>query len=123
MDKMKYLSFLAAFTGMGASIEGGLPTDPGTLNALAHWPLTTILGAVCVICVYFLYRQSKENSQTMLKMVEGERQATEHRISSNALITKELADNNAKLVRELAEGHAQNLRMLLDEIGKKNKPN
>ena len=132
--------FLASVTGMTASVEAGAVPEPGTLDALGRWPVTVVLGAVCVVCVYFMYRQSKENAdrnsasqlasnKALLEMVSGERAATEHRIISNATATKELADNNARVVKELAENnakvvkdladnHAQNLRTLLDEISK-----
>ena len=117
---MRYLPILAAVSGLGASIEAGLPVDPGTLDAFAKWPLTVILGAVCVVCVFFMYWQGREHSRAMLEMIRGEREATKERVSANALVTKELAENNAKQVRELAETHAKEIRTLLDEILRNN---
>jgi hypothetical protein len=128
----KLLPLLAAVSGLGASVEAGLPynaADPSTLDALGRWPLTVILGAVCVTCVYFMYRQSKDNADRTLAMVEGERTATEHRIASNMQVTNELAENNARVVKELAESnakvvqelaanHAREIRALLDELSK-----
>lgn len=131
MDKMliKLLPIMASVSGLAASVEGGLPVDPNSLDALARWPLTVILGAVCVTCVYFMYRQSRDNAersmgasrehaQTILQIVEADRTMTEQRINSTAVVAKELADNNAKLVQELAEGHAKNLKLLLEELSK-----
>ena len=131
---------MASVSGMTASFEAGVVPEPGSLDALGRWPVTVVLGAVCVVCVYFMYRQSKENAdrnatsqlssnKALLDMVTGERQATEHRIitnataakelaDNNARVVKELAENNAKVVKELAENHAANLRTLLDEINK-----
>ena len=138
---IKFLPIVAGISGMGASVEGGLPADSSTFEAIGRWPLTVILGAVCVTCVYFMYRQSRDNAdrvattarvngECVLSLIAGERAAIEHRIASNALVTKELADNNAKVVkelaesnaktvRELAENHAKEMRTLLDEVGKK----
>jgi hypothetical protein len=132
---MKLLSILAGISGMGASVSAGLPynaTDPSTLDTLGRWPLTVILGAVCVICVYFMYKQSKDNADRTLALVEGERLATEHRITNNSLVAKELTENNAKVVKELAdsnsrtvrelsENHAKEIRVLLDELEKHGK--
>jgi hypothetical protein len=89
------------------------------LDALGRWPLTVILGAVCVTCVYFMYKQSKDNADRTLAMVEGERLATEHRIQNNVTVTKELAEKNAKVVKELAENNSKEIRILLDELIKK----
>jgi hypothetical protein len=133
MTGIKIAALIAGVTGMGASVVPGLP-ETSTLDALGRWPLTVILGAVCVTCVYFMYKQSKdnadrnvvsstENGKMFLAMIEGERLATEKRITSNALVTKELAENNAKMVRELAESHAKEIRTLLDELSKQTKPN
>ena len=119
---IRFLPILAATSGFGASVEAGLPydaTNPSTLDALGRWPLTVILGAVCVTCVYFMYKQSKDNADRTLAMVEGERLATEHRIQNNVTVTKELAENNAKVVKELAENNAKEIRILLDELIKK----
>jgi hypothetical protein len=119
---VRFLPILAAASGLGASVEAGLPydaTNPSTLDALGRWPLTVILGAVCVTCVYFMYKQSKDNADRTLAMVEGERLATEHRIQNNVTVTKELAENNAKVVKELAENNAKEIRILLDELIKK----
>jgi hypothetical protein len=119
---IRFLPILAATSGLGASVEAGLPydaTNPSTLDALGRWPLTVILGAVCVTCVYFMYKQSKDNADRTLAMVEGERLATEHRIQNNVTVTKELAENNAKVVKELAENNAKEIRILLDELIKK----
>jgi len=119
---VRFLPILAAASGLGASVEAGLPydaTNPSTLDALGRWPLTVILGAVCVTCVYFMYKQSKDNADRTLAMVEGERLATEHRIQNNVTVTKELAENNAKVVKELAENNSKEIRILLDELIKK----
>jgi len=119
---VRFLPILAAASGLGASVEAGLPydaTNPSTLDALGRWPLTVILGAVCVTCVYFMYKQSKDNADRTLAMVEGERLATEHRIQNNVTVTKELAEKNAKVVKELAENNAKEIRILLDELIKK----
>jgi hypothetical protein len=119
---VRFLPILAAASGLGASVEAGLPydaTNPSTLDALGRWPLTVILGAVCVTCVYFMYKQSKDNADRTLAMVEGERLATEHRIQNNVTVTKELAENNAKVVKELAENNAKEIRILLAELIKK----
>jgi hypothetical protein len=126
---IRFLPFLAGISGMGASVEAGLP-DSGTFEAIGRWPLTVILGAVCVTCVYFMYRQSHDYADRTVLLIEGERAATEHRIASNALVTKELAENNAKVVKELAENnakvvkeladnHAKEIRTLLDELEKR----
>jgi hypothetical protein len=141
---IKLLPLLAGISGMGASVEAGLPynaTNPSTVDALGRWPLTVILGAVCVVCVYFMYRQSRDNAdkvmttskmngESILSLIEGERLETQHRINSNALVTKELAENNAKVVKELAENnakvvkelaenHANEIRTLLAELEKR----
>jgi len=119
---VRFLPILAAASGLGASVEAGLPydaTNPSTLDALGRWPLTVILGAVCVTCVYFMYKQSKDNADRTLAMVEGERLATEHRIQNNVTVAKELAENNAKVTKELAENNAKEIRILLDELIKK----
>jgi len=119
---VRFLPILAAASGLGASVEAGLPydaTNPSTLDALGRWPLTVILGAVCVTCVYFMYKQSKDNADRTLAMVEGERLATEHRIQNNVTVTKELAENNAKVGKELAENNTKEIRILLDELIKK----
>jgi hypothetical protein len=119
---VRFLPILAAASGLGASVEAGLPydaTNPSTLDALGRWPLTVILGAVCVTCVYFMYKQSKDNADRTLAMVEGERLATEHRIQNNVTVTKELAEKNAKVVKELAENNSKEIRILLDELIKK----
>ena len=135
---IKLTALLAGLSGMCASVEAGIPMEPGTLEALGRWPVTVILGVVCVTCVYFMYKQSKdnadwnaklsqENSRAFLSMVEGERLATEHRIANNlqatknlaennAKVVKDLAENNAKVVRELAENNAANMRSLLAEL-------
>jgi hypothetical protein len=140
---VRFLPILAAASGLGASVEAGLPydaTNPSTLDALGRWPLTVILGAVCVTCVYFMYRQSRDNSnrsaqaaqengRIILAMVEGERAATEQRMIRNATVTHELAENNAKVVKEVAENnakvmkdfaeeHSRSIRTLLDELAK-----
>ena len=78
-----------------------------------------------------MYRQSRDNAdrsatstiehgKIILEMVKGERVATENRIASNALVTKELAENNAKVLKELAENHSKEIRTLLDEINLRN---
>jgi hypothetical protein len=121
MDNMlttKIVALIAGVTGMCASIAPALP-DSDTIDSLGRWPLTVILGAVCVTCVYFMYRQSRENGRAILTMVEGERLAAEHRIIANMQATKELAENNARVVKELAENNSKELRILLDEICKK----
>jgi hypothetical protein len=128
MMNIKILSLAAGTSSLLASVEAGLP-DADTLDSLGRWPVTVILGAVCVACVYFIYKQSKDNAERsstvsrenntlFLEMVSGERLATEHRVASNAQATKELAENNARVVKELADNHARNLQTLLDEIRK-----
>jgi hypothetical protein len=128
--------FFEVSNGMYATIAGGsgflasvIPTlpDSTTLEVLGRWPLTVILGAVCVIVVYFMYRQSRDNADktaisnqahcdALIKMAEGERIAAEKRTIVHASATKELAENNAKLLRELTETHSREVRQLLDEI-------
>lgn len=114
------LPILAAISGLEASIVAGMPTNPNWLEVLGRWPLTVILGAVCVVCVYMMYRQAKDaadrsaataevHCKAILAMAEGERTATATRIASNAAVTKELAENNAR-----------EIRMLVEELIKKN---
>jgi hypothetical protein len=125
--KKLLLPIIAGLSGMGASVEAGIPSEPNTWAELFRLPVTGLLGFVCIACVYFMYKQSKDNAERVLSLIEGERAATEKRVSSNALITKELAENNARVVKDLAtsnalvmkesaELHAAEIRVLLDEL-------
>ena len=128
---VKGLPILAGVSGLGASVEAGLSTvNPGTLEVLGRWPLTVILGAVCVICVYFMYKQSKDNAErnavinkaitdTFLALSAGERTASEKLFMQNSASTKELAEAHAKVFKELVESHAKETRILLDELTKR----
>lgn len=125
----RFLPILASLSGLEASVIAGLP-DSSTLDAFGRWPLTVILGAVCVACVYLMYLQARNsadrvaamsatNCQTLLNMAIGEREAAEKRTIGHAQTTRDLADSNAKIVKELAENHAKELRTLLDEVVKR----
>lgn len=96
------IATLGGTSGFLASITASLP-DTNTIEALAKWPLTVVLGGVCVACVFFLCKQSREFGDKMLKMVEGERLATLQRSEANARVVKELAETNAKEIRELVD--------------------
>jgi hypothetical protein len=137
----KIFTALASVTGMSASVIGGIPTDPGTIEAVGKWPLTIVLGMVCVISIYIGYLSSKEAAVRTLRMIEGERLATEKTALSttnaakelavesakalkdvatdSAKALKELATDSAKALREVAEAHAKEVRTLLDEVVKK----
>jgi len=41
-----------------------IPTDPQSLDAVAKWPLTVVLGFVCCFCVWLMYKQAKDFSAT-----------------------------------------------------------
>lgn len=134
----KVFTILASTTGMGASVIGGIPTDPGTIEAVGKWPLTIVLGVVCVISIYIGYLSSKESAARMLRMIEGERLATEKAAASttnaakelavesakalkdvateSARALKELATDSAKALREVADAHAKETRSLVDEV-------
>jgi cbb3-type cytochrome oxidase subunit 3 len=125
----RFLPILASISGLEASVIAGMPNSD-TLDAFGRWPLTVILGAVCVACVYFMYLQAKNaadraaamssnNCRTLLDMAIGEREAAEKRTLSHSQATRELAEANAKVVKDLAENHAKELRTLLDEIVKR----
>ncbi|MCK9432992.1 MAG: hypothetical protein M0R00_08545 [Candidatus Omnitrophica bacterium] len=116
---------LAGTSGFLASIVPALPDS--TLETLGRWPLTVILGAVCVICILAMLKQSKDaadrsmvanetHCKALIAMAEGERQAAEKRTIAHAQVTKELADSNIKAVREQSENHAKEMRVLLDEF-------
>lgn len=116
---VRLLPTLAAISGFAASVEAGLPTDPGSLDAIGKWPLTVVLGAVCVCSIYLGYRQAKENAEKIVQMAEGEREANALRAENYSKVTSALAERNASTIKELAENHAKEMRTLLDEFVKK----
>jgi hypothetical protein len=116
-------AFIAGTSGFVASITASLPE----LDAIGKWPLTVVLGAVCVICVYFMYRQSRDNAErtafanenyckTLVTMAEGERLATEKLMSSNTVAARELAESHAKALKDATENHSKEIKTLIDEI-------
>ena len=126
---VRFFPAVAAVTGFAASVEAGIPTDPGTLEAIGKWPITIVLGAVCVISIYIGYLQAKNSAdraaqtaqntaerdaikselhyKTILAMAEGERIAAEKRNVANAIAVKDLAESNARVTKELAESNAR----------------
>jgi hypothetical protein len=96
------VAFLAGASGFMASVTAGLPVN-SIWEAVGKWPLTVVLGAVCVTLAYLLVRQSTNFSETTLKLVEGERLATKERNEATSKTVTELAENNAKEIKELIE--------------------
>ena len=117
MFKLPFI--LAGISGFSASIIAQVPADPSSLEAIGRWPLTVVLGAVCVCSIYLGYRQSKENSEKLVKMAEGERQANAARAENYAKVTTALAERNAAALTTLAENHAKEVRGLLEEFVKR----
>jgi regulator of protease activity HflC (stomatin/prohibitin superfamily) len=137
---VRFLPILAAISGFAASVEAGIPTDPGTLEAIGKWPITIVLGAVCVATSYLSYLQSKNSAdraaqtakdnaerdaikselhcKTILAMAEGERIAAEKRNVANANVVKDLAESNSKATREVAENNAKEIKVLIEQIVK-----
>lgn len=114
----RFLPALAMLSAVGASVEAGMPTDPGTIEALSKWPLTVVLGAVCVAICYLMYRQGRDHSNNLISMADGERQANAMRAENYSKVTRELAERNAQIVKEMSESHTKDIRMLLDEFVK-----
>jgi len=119
----RILPTIGAISGLSAGVVAQLPVSPGSLEALAQWPATVVLGAVCVGCVYLGFtaftKSSKDFSDKLLAMITGEREATEKRTADAMRVTRELAECNAKTAREQAEGHAREMSMVIDKIVKK----
>lgn len=137
---IRFLPTLAAVTGFAASVEAGIPTDPGTLEAIGKWPITIVLGAVCVVSIYIGYLQAKNSAdraaqtakdnaerdavkselhcRTILAMADGERVAAEKRNVANAIVVKELAESNTRATREVADSNAKEIRVLIEQIVK-----
>jgi hypothetical protein len=122
------LATLAGTSAFAASVASIIP-EPAALEVIGKWPVPVVLGAVCVVCVYFMYRQSKDNADrtvtankthcdALVAMAEGERLAAEKRTIAHATMTKELAESNAKVTKELAESNAREIRTLIDELVK-----
>lgn len=116
---IRLLPTLAAVTGFAASVEAGLPVDLGSLDAVGKWPLTVVLGAVCVVSIYLGYKRSKESEANIVKMAEGEREANALRAENYSKVTSALAERNAATIKELADNHAKEMRTLLDEFVKR----
>ena len=112
-------STLAGVSGFGASIVAQIPADPGSLEAIGKWPLTVVLGAVCVVSIYFSYRQGKESRSDIVKMAEGERLANAQRVENYSKVTSALADRHAESLKQLAEAHNKEVITLLEKIVRK----
>jgi len=112
-------STLAGVSGFGASIVAQIPADPGSLEAIGKWPLTVVLGAVCVVSIYFSYRQGKESRSDIVKMAEGERLANALRVENYSKVTSALADRHTESLKQLAEAHNKEVITLLEKIVRK----
>lgn len=93
---------LAATSGFAASIAASLP-ETSQIEAIAKWPLTVVLGAVCCFCIWINFKQGKSHSQALIAMADGERLAAEKRTIAHATMTKELAENHAREIRQLID--------------------
>ena len=111
-------SILAGVSGFGASVVAQVPTDPGSLEAIGKWPLTVVLGAVCVISIYFGYRQGKESRADIVKMAEGERIANALRVENYSKVTSALADRHAESLKQMTEAYNKEITTLLERIVK-----
>lgn len=47
-----------AVAGLSATVLAAdiVPVNSDVLEALGRWPASVVLGAVCIACVYFMYR-------------------------------------------------------------------
>lgn len=61
-------TFTATLTTAGAFLVGILPTDPGTLEALAKWPVTLVLAAISIFCIHSMNKQAELYSKTQEKL-------------------------------------------------------
>jgi hypothetical protein len=104
------IATLAATSGFAASIAASLP-ETSQIEAIAKWPLTVVLGAVCCFCIWINFKQSSRHSLDLIAMAEGERLAAEKRTIAHATATK-----------ELAEFHAREITTLLNEIVQQRNP-
>lgn len=115
----RLLPTLAAITGFAASVEAGLPTDPGSLDAIGKWPLTVVLGVVCVCSIYLGYKQAKESAEKIVAMAKGEREANALRSENYSKAMRDLAERNAKSLQDMSEAHNKEITTLLERIVKR----
>jgi cbb3-type cytochrome oxidase subunit 3 len=124
---MRFLPIIAATAGLGASVEAAIPVSPGTLEAAAKLPLVVILGIVCVVAIFFMYRQNRdnadraakvaeENCRTFLALAQGERIAVEKLFNQSSTVAKDLAESHARILQTQADAHNKDVQMLIEEI-------
>ena len=68
---------IAISAGSLAAVASAAPASPEALEAVSKWPVTVVLGAVCCLCVYLLYRQGSDYRASLDRVADSLKRLSE----------------------------------------------
>jgi len=101
---------------MAASVIAQIPTDPGTVEAIAKWPLTVVLGAVCCVCVWLMYRQARDFAKSAADTAGAAAKIAADSAAAAAKIATETSAIAAKTITETSMTTAKAIADLVAEL-------
>lgn len=106
----------AGLAAIGASLAASIPIDAGTADAIARWPLTVILGALCCYCVYMMYRQSRDFALAASSAANDHATALKEAATISARSAADIAGSSSKATTEAAIVMARAVSEMVAEL-------